>query len=213
MGYRGRQVHFDRENIEKGGTLAQPHMTPLMIEYLVAACEEIEGDIDKQVDAVALRKKLKFSLDNDRHAQRGLQYRQYITTKGAGKVPIGFFWVTEEGVQAAIQKGEMSGWARFFREGREEDASDEGLKRRLRWLLSDEFEKIADPEASPLESKTLYEILAAEGWEIRAGEMDTIFKEMEEQGIIRAYTVAESNEVATHGGRKIWSVDIERLFE
>jgi hypothetical protein len=193
--------------------LAKLHMTPLMIEYLVAACEEIQGDIEKQVDAVALRKKLKFSLDNDRHAQQGLQYRDYITTKGAGKVPIGFFWVTEEGVRAAIREGELSRWSRFFREGWEEDASGRGLERRMRWLLSDVLEKIPDLERTPLESETLYELFTAEGWEVPAGAMDKIFEDIEVQGIIRAYTVADGDTVAKHGGRKIWAVDEDRLFD
>ncbi len=193
--------------------MAKPHMSPGMIEYLVAACEEIQGDIDKQVDAVVLRKKHKFSLDRDRACQKGLEFRGYITTKGAGKVPIGFFWVTEEGIQAAIREGELSGWAKFFREGWEEDASGRGLERRMRWILSDEFEKIPDPERTPLESKMLYEILTAEGWEIPADAMDKIFKDMEERGGIRAFTVADRDEIAKHGGRKIWAVDDNQLFE
>ena len=66
--------------------MAKPHMNPLMIEYLVAACEETQGDLDKQVETVKLRKRLHFSPEEDQNAQRGLEFRGYITTKGAGRV-------------------------------------------------------------------------------------------------------------------------------
>jgi hypothetical protein len=206
-------------------TLAKPHMTPLMIEYLMAACEEIQGDIEKAVDAVALRKRLTLSPEQDGHAQHKLQYHDYITTKGAGKVPIGFFWVTEEGIQAAIEEGSLSGWAeffregggssgwaKFFREGWEEHSSRRVLRRRIAWLLSDELEKVADPERTPLESKVLYEMLTTEGWGISASAMDKIFEEMEEQGLIRTSTVEDGDEVAAHGNRKIWVAEVERLL-
>ena len=87
-------------------------MTPLMIEYLMAACKEIQGVIENPVDAVALRERLKISPEQDRHAQHKLHYHDYITTKGAVRAPIGYFWVTEEGIEAAIQEGGLSGWAK-----------------------------------------------------------------------------------------------------
>ena len=192
--------------------MAKPHMSPLMIEYLILACEVALGDLEKQVDAVELRKRLHFSLAEDRTAQRGLEFRDYITTKGAGPVSNErFFWITEEGVQAAIREGEMSGWARWFREGREEDDSGEGLKRNLRWVLTGKFEEIANPEKTPLESEMLYELLVAKGWDIPAGVMSAFFADLENQGIIRSYTVADRGEVEKHGGRKIWALDEEGL--
>lgn len=183
-----------------------------MIDYLLAACEEIQGDIEQQVDAVVLRKKHHYRLDFDRNCQRGLEYRGYITTKGAGKVPIGFFWVTEEGVRAAINEGELSGAAKFFREGWEENVSGIGLERRIRWCISDEFQKIPDPQRTPLESETLFEILSAEGWEIPPGELDKVLESLEERGFIRSFTVSEKDAITKHGGRRIWAVNDERFL-
>ena len=87
-------------------------MTPFMIEYLMAACKELQGVIENPVDAVALRERLKIPPEQDRLAQHKLHYHDYITTKGAGRAPIGYFWVTQEGLDAAIQEGGLSGWAK-----------------------------------------------------------------------------------------------------
>ena len=86
------------------------HITPLMIEYLLAAIDTVGEDIERQVDAVALRAKTGYSLAEDRDAQRGLEYRGCITTKGAGGSPIGFFWVTEAGLRVATEE-RKHGWS------------------------------------------------------------------------------------------------------
>jgi len=93
-----------------------------------------------------------------------------------------------------------------------EHSSGQGLVRRIKWLLAGKFEKIADPERTPLESKTLYKTLTAEGWEIPAGAMDKILKNIEEEGIIRTSTSVDRDEVEKHGGRKIWAVNDHQIF-
>ena len=85
-------------------------MTPLMIEYLLAAIDTVGQNTEQQVDAVEFRGKTGYSLAEDRDAQRGLEYRGYITTKGAGGIPKGFFWITEAGLQAAAEEREH-GWS------------------------------------------------------------------------------------------------------
>ncbi len=85
-------------------------MTPLMIEYLLAAIDTVGQNTQQQVDAVELRGKTGYSLAEDRDAQRGLEHRGYITTKGAGSTPIGFFWITEAGLRATAE-GRKHGWS------------------------------------------------------------------------------------------------------
>jgi hypothetical protein len=85
-------------------------MTPLMIEYLLAAIHTVGESTEQQVDAVVLREKVGYSLAEDRDAQRGLEHRGYITTKGADGVPKGFFWITEAGLRAAAEEREH-GWS------------------------------------------------------------------------------------------------------
>ena len=88
-----------------------PGMTSLMIEYLLAAIHMVGESTDQQVDASALRQRTGYSLAEERDAQRGLEYRGYITTKGAGGVPIGFFWITEAGLRAAAEeRGHGCSW-------------------------------------------------------------------------------------------------------
>ncbi len=50
-----------------------PHMTQLMIEYLLAAIDTVGEDIERKVDAVALPAESGYSLAEDRDAQRGLE--------------------------------------------------------------------------------------------------------------------------------------------
>jgi hypothetical protein len=45
-----------------------PHMTPLMIEYLLAASDTVGEDIEYQVDTVVLRAKTGYSRAEDRDA-------------------------------------------------------------------------------------------------------------------------------------------------
>ena len=85
-------------------------LTPLMIEYLLAAIDTVGQNTEQQVDAVELRGKTGYSLAEDRDAQRGLEHRGYITTKGAGSTPIGFFWITEPGLRVAAE-ARKHGWS------------------------------------------------------------------------------------------------------
>ena len=87
-----------------------PHMTQLMYEYPLAAIETVDEDIERKVDAVALRAKTGYPLAEGRDAQRGLEYRGYITTKGAGSSPTNFFWVTEAGLRVATEE-RKHGWS------------------------------------------------------------------------------------------------------
>ncbi len=85
-------------------------MTSLMTEYLLAAIYVVGESTEQQVDTIALRQRTGYSLAEERDAQRGLEYRGYITTKGAGEMPIGFFWITEAGLRAAAEEREH-GWS------------------------------------------------------------------------------------------------------
>ena len=81
------------------------------IFYLLAACEQVNDSTEVQVDADELRRETNQVLGQgvERYAQRVFERRGYITTKGAGKPPVGFFWLTDKGLEVA-EETRRNGW-------------------------------------------------------------------------------------------------------
>lgn len=82
------------------------------VEYLLAACALVGDSTEQQVDATHLRREADKYLAHgeERAAQKVLAHRGYITTKGAGKPPVGFFWITDKGLEVA-EEARKHGWA------------------------------------------------------------------------------------------------------
>ena len=78
------------------------------IEYLLAALEKAGPSGERQMDIAKLREEVSLHLATTpsvtREMLNSLEFRNLITTKGAGRAhEASFFWITERGVEVAIE--------------------------------------------------------------------------------------------------------------
>ncbi len=80
--------------------------------YLLAACTFADDSTEHQVNAAEVRKETheRIARGEERVAQMILARRGYITTRGAGKPPVGFFWITDKGLEVA-KEARKNGWS------------------------------------------------------------------------------------------------------